>query len=62
MGGGGKVCGQNGMKKLNFGTLTPSPGSGKGGGGGGRVYVQNICYHVDAFLILFNLICNMSMF
>ena len=38
-----------------------------GGGGGGRglgvgVCGQNICYHAAAFVILFNLICNMTMF
>ena len=26
------------------------------------VCAQNICYHVAAFVIFFNLICNMSMF
>ena len=31
-------------------------------GGGGGVCSQNICYHVTAFLILINLICNINMF
>ena len=42
------------LKKLNFDLLTPSKGSGCLG--------QNICYHVAAFVIVFNLICNMTMF
>ena len=42
------------MKKCNFDLLTPSPGSGGGGGGCG----QNICYHVAAFIMPLNLICN----
>ena len=33
-----------------------------GGHGGGGVCRQNICYHVAAYLIPFNLICNMTMF
>ena len=41
------------LKKFNFDLLTQSPGSGAGGG---RVLGQNICYHVAAFGILFNLI------
>ena len=53
-------------KKMNCDLLTPSPGSGVcgGGGGGGGVGVcgQNICYHIAAFVILFNLICNMTVF
>ena len=43
------------LKKLNFVLLTPTPGSG-------GVCGQYICYHVAAFVILFNLICNMTMF
>ena len=35
---------------------------GGGGGGEGGVCRQNICYHVAAYLIPFNLICNMTMF
>ena len=31
-------------------------------GSGGGVCWQNICYHVDAFVIPFNLICNMTIF
>ena len=42
-------------KKLNFDLLTPSPGSE-------GVCWHYICYHVAAFLIPFNLICNMTMF
>ena len=36
----------------------------RGSGGGGWVGVcgQNICYLVAAFVTLFNLICNMTMF
>ena len=29
---------------------------------GGSAGKQNICYNVAAFLILFNLICNMTLF
>ena len=29
------------------------------GGGGGGVCGQNICYHVAAYVILFNLLCSM---
>ena len=41
------------LKKLNFDPLTPSPGSW-GGGGGLRTKYLNICYHVAAFVILFD--------
>ena len=44
------------LKKLNFDLLTPPLGSGIGGGLCG----QNICYHVAAFVILFNLIFNID--
>ena len=44
----------NVIKKLAFDLLTPSQGSG--------VCVINICYHVVAFVIPFNLICNMKLF
>ena len=38
-------------------------GGGEGGGGGGKgICEQSICYHVAAFMILFNVICNMTMF
>ena len=37
------------LKKLNFDLLRGVCG-------------QNICCHVDAFMIIFNLICNMTMF
>ena len=53
------------LRKLNFYLLTPSSGSGGVGGvGGGGVgsLGQNICYHVAAFVILFNLICSMTVF
>ena len=40
------------MKKCKFDLLTPSPGSGGGACG------QNICYHVAAFMMPLNLICN----
>ena len=42
------------LKKLNFDLLTP----GSGGGSAGK----NICYHVAAFVIPFNLICNIKSF
>ena len=53
------------LKKLNFDLLTPTrgsrDGSGGGGGGGGKgVCWQNICHHAAAFVIPFNLICNMT--
>ena len=41
---------------MTFDLLTPSPGW-RGG-----VCGQNICYNVAAFLIPFNLICNMTVF
>ena len=44
------------LKKLNFARLTPFLGSC------GMVCRQNICDHVVAFLIPFNLICNMKLF
>ena len=58
------------LKKLNFDLLTPTPGSGcvcvEGGGGGVGSWVgvweQDICYHASAFVIPFNLICNMTLF
>ena len=43
--------------KVKFDRLTLGSG-GEGGGGCG----QNICYHVTAFMIAFNFICNMTMF
>ena len=46
------------LKKLDFDLLTT--GSGVGGGGGGLG--QNICYHIAALVIPFNLICNMTIF
>ena len=49
------------LKKLNFDLLTPIPMI-EGGGGAGGVCGQSICYYVAAFTILFNLICNMTMF
>ena len=42
------------LKKLNL-----DPQCWRGGGG---VCWQNISYHVTAFVIHFNLICNMTMF
>ena len=33
-----------------------------GGGGGCGFCMQNICYHVGAFMFPFNLICNLTMF
>ena len=62
------------LKKLNSDLLTPSPGYGGGlqakiatmgrgrGWGGGADLRPKICYHVAAFEIPFNLICNMNMF
>ena len=53
------------LKKLNFDLLTPSPESGcvcvwGGGGGGsaGKIFATMLLY----YRILFNLICNMTMF
>ena len=46
------------LKKLNFDFFFFLGG----GGGGGGVCGQNIFYHVAALVILFNLICNMTMF
>ena len=43
------------LKKWNFDLLTPSPGSGGG-------LPAKYFYHVAALVILFNLICNMTMF
>ena len=40
-------------------TYWPHP---QGRGGGGGLGGQNICYHVAALVILFNLICNMTLF
>ena len=39
-----------------------SKGWGWGGDGGKGICEQSICYHVAAFMILFNVICNMTMF
>ena len=44
----------HGLKKLIFDLLNPSPGSG--------VCRQTFCYHVAAFMIPFNFICNMTVF
>ena len=48
----------NVLKKLNLDLLTPFTGSGGGGGGLQAKYLS----HVAAFVILLNLICNMTMF
>ena len=40
------------LKKINFDLLTLTLGMG-----GGGVFGQNMCYHVAAFMIPFNLIC-----
>ena len=53
------------LKRLNFDLLTPSKGSGGGGGGGrggGGVLWAKYLLPYDAFMILFNLICYMTMF
>ena len=46
------------LKKWNIDRLTPTPGSEVcvWGGGGGGVCRQNICDHLTAFVIPFNLI------
>ena len=49
------------LKQSNIDPLTPRFMK-FGAGGGGRVCGQNIYYHVAAFVILFNLICNMIMY
>ena len=46
-------------KKSLILTFWPHP---LGSWGRGRVCGQNICYHVAAFVIPFNLICNMTLF
>ena len=48
------------LKKLNFELWNPLQGREWVGGKGVRVCGQNICYHVAAFVIPFNLICNMT--
>ena len=47
------------QEKVEFWPTDPIPRVGLRWGG---VWGQNICYHVAAFVILFNLICNMTMF
>ena len=47
------------FEKVNFDILAPPPGSG---GGRRGLCGQNICYQVSAFVILFNLVCNLTMF
>ena len=49
------------LEKLHFDQLTSFPRVVCVCGGGG-VNGQNICYHVSALEIPFNLICNMTMF
>ena len=44
---------------LNFDLLNPTQGSGVGRSAG-KIFATSICYPVAAFLILFNLICNMT--
>ena len=46
------------LKKLHYDPLALTTGSS----GWVGVCRQNICYHVAAFVIPFNLICNMAMF
>ena len=50
------------MIKFNFDLLTPSLGLGDGGGVGLGAFRQNIYDHVASFLILDNLIRNMTIF
>ena len=61
---GKKICGDSlsfdmqhdhVLKKFNFELLTHPQWQGGGGG-------QNICFYVAAYVIIFNLICNMTMF
>ena len=50
------------MKKLSFDMLTQSQWlGGRGRIGGLRAKYKNNCYDVAAFVIPFNLICNMTM-
>ena len=59
------------LKKVEFRPFDPQ-GCGEcmcvcvcvcvGGGGGVGICGQNICYHVSAYVIPFNLICNMNKF
>ena len=44
---------------LNFDLWNPTQGSGVGRSAG-KIFATNICYPVAAFVILFNLICNMT--
>ena len=44
---------------MNFDLLTKTPGSVACSVG---VWEQDICYHASAFVIPFNLICNMTLF
>ena len=44
---------------MNFDVLNPTKGSGVGRSAC-KIFATNICYSVAAFLILFNLICNMT--
>ena len=47
------------LNKLNFDLLTQGcVWGGEGGGAGVGVCGKNICYHVAAFVIPLNLICN----
>ena len=54
------------LQKLNFELLTPGSGDGGERGSAGKIFatmlLQNICYHVAAFMFPFNVICNMIMF
>ena len=43
------------LKKVNFDLLNQYPRVlERGGGGGGGFCMENICYHVGAFMIPFN--------
>ena len=46
------------LKKLNFDLLTSSPWWRGEEGGLFGICGQNICYHVSAFMVFFNKICN----
>ena len=50
------------LKKLTFEPPPPPPPQGRGGWWGSGMWVcrQNICYHVAVFVILFDLICNIT--
>ena len=50
------------VQRYSISKVQRGGGRGRWGDVGKGICEQSICYHVAAFMILFNVICNMTMF